>query len=119
MGRKPAAIFNREKPGGVRQGRWGWGIPLKKRPPPGVTGVPRLVPVVKLLARVADLMILGLTGPDTRSITHWRGSRNSGGCEFLLQPPLDATGLKRSRLRSSRSVSHCARQRVVHTPPPQ
>jgi hypothetical protein len=48
-------------PGGVRQGRWRWGTPLKKRPPPGVTGVPKLVLVVKPLARLADLAIVPVT----------------------------------------------------------
>ena len=35
---------------------WGWGTPLKRRPPPGVTSVPKPVPVVKPLARLADLV---------------------------------------------------------------
>ena len=61
MDRKPAVDFKRKKPGGERQGRWGWGTPLKMRPPPGVTGVPKLVPVVKPLARLADLVTAGPT----------------------------------------------------------
>jgi len=28
MDRKPAVDFKRKKPGGERQGRWGWGTPL-------------------------------------------------------------------------------------------
>ena len=43
---------NRKHPVGSVMGRWGWGTPLKRRPPPGVTGVPKLVLVVKPLARL-------------------------------------------------------------------
>ena len=68
MDRKPAVDFERKKPGGVRQGRWGWGTPLKRRPPPGVTGVPKLVLVVKHLARLADLVTVIPTAHDAINI---------------------------------------------------
>jgi hypothetical protein len=68
MDRKPAVDFKRKKPGGVRQGRWGWGTPLKRRPPPGVTGVPKLVLVVKPLARLAELVTVTPTVHDAINI---------------------------------------------------
>ena len=49
-------------------GNWGWGTPLKRRPPPGVTGVPKLVPVVKPLARLADLVTVTPTAHDAINI---------------------------------------------------
>ena len=71
------ACYETESARRRRQGRWGWGTPQKKRPPPSVTGVPKPVLVVKpLLARLADRVIMPvaagascLHGLDGRA--HW------------------------------------------------
>jgi hypothetical protein len=52
----------------------GVGNPAERRPPPGVTGVPRLDLVVKLLARLADLVILGPTARPTINIEVGHGA---------------------------------------------
>ena len=74
MDRKPAVDFKRKKPGGDRHGWWGGGTPLKMRPPPGVTGVPKLVPVVKPLARLADLVTVTPTAHDAINIEVGHGT---------------------------------------------
>ena len=44
------------------------GNPAEERPPPSVTGVPKLVPVVKPLARLADLVTVTPTAHDAINI---------------------------------------------------
>jgi hypothetical protein len=83
MDRKPAVDFKRKKPGGVRQGRWGWGTPLKRRPPPGVTGLPKLVAVVKPLARVADLVTVA---PTAHHAIHIEVGQGAGSRPHTLDP---------------------------------
>jgi hypothetical protein len=62
----------------------GMGNPAEERPPPSVTGVPNLVPVVKPLARLADLVTVpvaggafclhGLNGRARWRLNQWRES---------------------------------------------
>ena len=61
----------------------GWGTPLKKRPPPGVTGVPKLVAVVKPLARVADLVTVT---PTAHHALHFEVGQGDGPNSHAFDP---------------------------------
>ena len=80
-------------------GRWGWGTPLKRRPPPGVTGVPRLVLVVKPLARLADRVTVTPTAHDAINIEVGYGTGSYSQAFDLRGVRRQADGMGTQQLR--------------------